>query len=237
MGFEDSKFGQRTYEYDPENQLLAVNSEQAYSENFAYDGAGNRIRWNQETATFNALNQLIQQGTTRCQYDARGHLIEIRLSDNTWHYTFNQQNLLVRAKSARGTVVTFGYDAFGRRIWKRCGDKEVRYVWMGETLLGEVTYQAGVPSRRQDYLYKPGTYTPLATQVIEGQVYCYHTDHLGTPRRLTDGQGKMVWAADYSGFGQAFVKVKEVVNCLRFPGQYWDEETGLHYNRFRYYLP
>ena len=150
IGFEDSKFGQRTYEYDPENQLLAVKSEQASSENFAYDGAGNRIRWNQETATFNALNQLIQQGTTHCQYDTRGNLIEIRLPNKRWHYTFNQQNLLVRAKSAHGTVVTFGYDAFGRRIWKRCGGKEVRYVWMGETLLGEVTYQTGVPSRRQD---------------------------------------------------------------------------------------
>ena len=144
--------------------------------------------------------------------------------------------MLIRAESARGVVVTFSYDAFGRRIWKRCGDKEVRYVWMGETLLEEVVFQAGVQVSRQDYLYKPGTYTPLATQINE-QVYCYHPDHLGTPRRLTNAQGKVVWAADYSGFGQAFVKVKEVVNCLRLPGQYWDEETGLHYNRFRYYLP
>jgi len=66
-------------------------------------------------------------------------------------------------------------------------------------------------------------------------VYHYHCDPLGTPRRLTDNSGQVVWEADYTAFGQARLCVEEISNPLRFPGQYCDAETGLHYNRFRYY--
>jgi RHS repeat-associated protein len=54
---------------------------------------------------------------------------------------------------------------------------------------------------------------------------------------MTDHQGEVVWQADYKPFGQAVASVEAVTNNLRFPGQYYDEETGLHYNYFRYYNP
>ena len=235
--FEDSEFGSRQYEYDAENQLLAVKSDHPQRvETYTYDGVGNRTRFNGEPVICNSLNQVIQQSYIHCDYDVRDNLTMISLPGKQWWYTFNKQNQLIRAKSGTGVVVTFGYDAFGRRIWKRSGTQEVRYIWMGETLLSQVTYQDGTQIHCQDYLYKPNTYTPLATR-INGEIYSYHTDHLGTPRRLTNAQGKIVWASDYSAFGYAFITVNEVSNHLRFPGQYFDTETGLHYNRFRYYLP
>ena len=63
----------------------------------------------------------------------------------------------------------------------------------------------------------------------------YHTDHLGTPLRLTDATGAVVLAADYQPFGKAELLVNTVENNLRFPGQYFDSETGLQYNLNRYY--
>ena len=69
----------------------------------------------------------------------------------------------------------------------------------------------------------------------DGEVYRYH---LGTPRELTSQQGKLVWKARYKTYGNVAEKdVEEVENNLRFQGQYFDEETGLHYNRHRYYDP
>lgn len=47
----------------------------------------------------------------------------------------------------------------------------------------------------------------------------------------------VVWSADYRPFGQADVTVNTVTNNFRFPGQYYDQEIGLHYNVFRYYEP
>jgi RHS repeat-associated protein len=69
-------------------------------------------------------------------------------------------------------------------------------------------------------------------------MYYYLNNYLGTPVMMTDDQGVIVWEADYKPFGEALINPNsEVVNNFRFPGQYYDEETGLHYNYFRYYDP
>ncbi len=65
----------------------------------------------------------------------------------------------------------------------------------------------------------------------------YHNDHLGTPQKLTAQKGMVVWSATYSAFGQATIDTELVTNNLRFPSQYFDEETELHYNWQRYYNP
>jgi RHS repeat-associated protein len=64
-----------------------------------------------------------------------------------------------------------------------------------------------------------------------------HNDHLGTPQKMTDASGTVVWAADYKPFGEATITVSTITNNLRFPGQYFDAETGLHYNYYRDYNP
>ncbi|MCW9058759.1 MAG: DUF6531 domain-containing protein [Gammaproteobacteria bacterium] len=77
----------------------------------------------------------------------------------------------------------------------------------------------------------------------ETRLYYVHNDHMGTPKALTDAAGNRVWHAVHDPFGMATVDedpdgdgVKVVFN-LRFPGQHYDKETGLHYNYFRYYEP
>ncbi len=77
----------------------------------------------------------------------------------------------------------------------------------------------------------------LAMIDANGSVYYYHNDHLGTPQRITDKKGIVVWATDYLPFGQTNIMIKTVENNLRFPGQYYDVETGLNYNYHRYYDP
>ncbi len=62
-----------------------------------------------------------------------------------------------------------------------------------------------------------------------------HPDHLGTPQKMTDSSGTVVWAADYKPFGEATITVSTITNNLRFPGQYYDVETGLHQNWNRDY--
>ena len=81
------------------------------------------------------------------------------------------------------------------------------------------------------------------------QLYHYHNDHLGTPNELTDQQGEVVWYADYQAWGNTatvewkeqridnIVVSQEHLQPIRFQGQSFDTETGLHYNRFRYFDP
>jgi RHS repeat-associated protein len=81
--------------------------------------------------------------------------------------------------------------------------------------------------------------TPFSTE----QVAFYQCDQIGTPQELTDAQGAVAWAAQYKAWGEAKELITEVArkagfrNPIRFQGQYLDEETGLHYNRHRYYEP
>ena len=75
-------------------------------------------------------------------------------------------------------------------------------------------------------------------QVSLDKLYFYLNDHLGAPRIVVDDAGAVVWQADYEPFGKAAVGVgSSVTNQFRFAGQYYDEETGLHYNYHRYYDP
>ena len=81
----------------------------------------------------------------------------------------------------------------------------------------------------------------IITQIPGDEVYYYHNDHLGTPPKMTNSIGTIIWEADYLPFGKAMVDEDpdgdevDVTNNIRFPGQYYDKETELHYNRFRYY--
>jgi RHS repeat-associated protein len=75
------------------------------------------------------------------------------------------------------------------------------------------------------------------------EIAFYQCDHLGTPQELTDYEGKVAWSAQYKAWGQAKEAISKAArrsgmrNLIRFQGQYLDDETGLHYNRHRYYDP
>ncbi|HGH3690913.1 TPA: RHS repeat domain-containing protein, partial [Acinetobacter baumannii] len=79
------------------------------------------------------------------------------------------------------------------------------------------------------------------------QIFIIHLrDHLGTPQEMTDHTGAIIWKAEYKAWGECkaekaklnFFENSEIIsNNIRFQGQYFDEETGLHYNRYRYYSP
>lgn len=238
----DSEFGLRRFSYDAEGQLLSARrADDTEEETFAYDAAGNRTGFSGQVAAFDALNQVRSHGGTPCAYDARGNAATLAARGGLWTLTWNQRNLLVVAEGPAGQRLTFGYDAFGRRIWKRqearpgAPETSSRYIWAGEHLITQVTQMDSV-ERRQDFLYLPGTFSPVATR-IDGRVYTYHCDHRGAPTRLTDEQGDVVWSATYAAFGEAEIHRHDVDNSLRLPGQWEDSETGLHYNRFRYYSP
>ena len=65
------------------------------------------------------------------------------------------------------------------------------------------------------------------------KIYYYHNDHLGTPHLMTNQAGTVVWSADSLPFGKTIITQNAVDNDFRFPGQYFDAETSLHYNYHR----
>ena len=89
----------------------------------------------------------------------------------------------------------------------------------------------------KEYLYM-GRIRMAMADPQTGAIYYYMNDRLGTPQIMTDADGEIVWMAAYKPFGEAQVHPNStIVNNLRLPGQYYDQETGLHYNYHRYYDP
>lgn len=87
------------------------------------------------------------------------------------------------------------------------------------------------------WIFDLHTYKPLGAS-LQGRLYPVITDHLGTPREMLDPDGKIVWSAIYGPWGDVQSETGGDFKCpVRFPGQWFDEESGLHYNRWRYYDP
>ena len=193
--------------------------------------------------TANNLNQYTGVGTATYTYDKNGNLT----SDGTITYRWDAENRLTGAAvpgaaGAAATTASYSYDAHHRRVKKTVGTTTTYFLWSGDTLLAE--YDAsGVLQRR--YLYAAGI-APVQVHDIAGAttaIYDVHTDYLETPRLLTNSTGATVWTSRHEAFGKAYTATDpdgdstHVAFPIRFPGQYEDIETGLHYNRHRYYDP
>jgi len=96
----------------------------------------------------------------------------------------------------------------------------------------------GETTETTTWLFEPGRLAPLGKIAPDGKKYSVITDYLGTPMEMFDQAGKLAWQAQLDTFGVAEVSAGRNEDCpWRWPGQYEDPDTGLYYNRFRYYAP
>ncbi|BDR54517.1 hypothetical protein KIMH_06280 [Bombiscardovia apis] len=106
-------------------------------------------------------------------------------------------------------------------------------------------YADGTPAYNESiqWLYKPNELEPFA-RYEKGQLHYVVCDQIGTPRELFDERGNLKWLSRHdiwgktNSYGYKAANDDTVLDChLRYLGQYSDDESGLHYNRFRYYDP
>ncbi|WP_284284853.1 RHS repeat domain-containing protein, partial [Marinibactrum halimedae] len=250
---DDSQRGTKQYFYDALDRLTQVNGPQP--EHFIHDpahnilAAGHSEQDAQQQASNTQVkgNRLTFRGDTHYWYDQHGNrTASMRGKEQKLQtrYYYNSRHQLTKVEKGKNgqkeSEVTFQYDPLGRRIGKTTADKHVEFLWDGDVLLRETNHpnQPGKMLHERLYFFEPGTFKPVALS-DEGKVYHYHTDHLGTPDTLTDKKGNIAWSVSYQTYGNLAIKHEgeQFHQPIRFQGQYHDEETNLHYNRFRYYDP
>ncbi|VEH87137.1 Cell wall-associated polypeptide CWBP200 [Neisseria animaloris] len=200
-------------------------------------------------------NRLEAYNGTEYTYDALGNMIYRQLpNDESQLFQYDSENQLIRAeiKKPKGNteIWEYAYDPFGRRLskerkdklaWTSTAPKRTHFVWDGTRLLQEYSYKGSYT-----YIYTDqDSYEPLAQifdNAKDGKQYLsyFHTDQIGIPREMTDQFGNLLWYGEYTAWGR--LKTDERVyqhahQPFRLQNQYCDEETGLHYNLFRYYEP
>ncbi|MBA2928000.1 RHS repeat-associated core domain-containing protein [Pseudomonas sivasensis] len=236
--------------YDATHRIIASqDSLGGQRETFAYDAAANLLDGPATGAGLVVNNQLLTYQDKRYRYDGFGRLIEKRsASRGAQHFSYDAEHRLVEVvnqSSAGQTIVRMTYDPVGRRVAKCEYDSngyvlgETRFTWGGLQLLLENRNQ-----QTSLYLYEGSGYQPLAR--VDGvgtlsKVRYYHNDLNGLPELLTESNGHALWQASYRVWGNTVEEIREPYYIeeqnLRFQGQYFDRETGLNYNTFRFYDP
>jgi RHS repeat-associated protein len=214
------------YAYDALDRLKQEDrtTQATVTTNWTYDANGNRKTQNLGSYAYLASSNRLQSAPGGAiTLDAAGNT----LSDGSRSYTYNHAGHL-------STVAGAGYSYNSQRLRSRkiLGSQATVYHYdLAGNLIAETDADGNLI---RDYVWTDAM--PIA-QVEAGETLTYlHTDHLNTPRLGTDAQGQVVWRWDGTAFGESVPTGSRTVN-LRFPGQYYDVESGLHYNWHRYYDP
>ena len=206
---------------------------------------------------------ITRAGNVRYRHDRQGRVIQrqvVRISrkPDTWHYYWDADSRLAAVRTPDHTTWRYRYDPFGRRIAKQRltpdGDvaEQTDFTWDGAVLAEQATTTAQ-PGQHQviTWDYRPGSFTPLTQaehtspgelseapqEQIDQRFYSIIADLIGTPAELAAPDGTLAGSQRHTLWGTTVWDPGGAQTPLRFPGQYADQETGLHYNQHRYYDP
>ncbi|XYH96524.1 DUF6531 domain-containing protein [Sorangium sp. So ce1128] len=233
----DREKGTTCFTHDARSALIGARWTDGSVQHRAVDATGNLFKTaDRVDRRYGPGGRLEEADGVMYTHDADGLLTEKVLPDGRrWKYRWNGRCELVEVTRPDGKTVTCAYDALGRRIRKVFDGKATAYAWDGDVVVHEIAEEA--PLATWEFL--PGSFALLAKvegDPVHGRRYGAVTDHLGTPQVLFDDHGEIAWKAQLDLYGVAQADVTRT-NCpWRWPGQY-EDETGLYYNRFRYYDP
>ena len=226
----------QTYTYDPLDRLLTVSGTQPLS--YSYDAVGNRsiaLRGQTQTdyhydLSSQKLLSLTGTPTSSVSHTPQGHVSQV--GNHTLNYAADQR--LTSVAQGNTSLGSYRYDAFGHRIGKTTALNSTYYGYdQQDQMISE-----SLGGSTQHTVYLDGQ--PLVR--IDGNnasspIVYFHNHHLGAPQTVSDQTQQSVWNAQLDPFGQVTTVNPNITQNLRFPGQYYDQETGWHYNYRRYYQP
>ncbi|MEU9476216.1 putative T7SS-secreted protein [Streptomyces sp. NPDC048191] len=267
IGIEDHLSGTRRFDLDATGRVTAVhatNWTESYAYDEA--GNQTQASWPSDHPGTEATGprtytgtRLTRAGNVRYEHDALGRITlrqKTRLSrkPDTWHYEWDAEDRLTSVITPDGTRWRYTYDPLSRRTAKlRMAEdgetvlEEVDFTWDGTTLCEQTTTSEGLHPVTLTWEHQglsPITQTERIVaadapqEEIDSRFFAIITDLVGTPSELVDEQGDVAWRARSTLWGAtAWARDSTAYTPLRFPGQYCDLETGLHYNYFRHFDP
>lgn len=237
----DRRVGKTEYRYDPAGRIVAAVLPQGYSERFTYDAADNLTAHVQNDVmrrlSYGPGNTLRERDGVVYEHDVLGQLVRKKESQGETTYSWDAQGMLAKVALPDGSVWTYRYDALGRRVEKQGPTERTEFVWDGDVVLHEVRQKEGTEQERVDWEFEQDGFAPIG-KVERGVRYFCINDVSGAPQELVTKEGHVGWAARFSTWRMLLSTSLSEVDCpVRFQGQWHDPETGLHYNRNRYYDP
>jgi RHS repeat-associated protein len=243
VAVSDTRHGTVGYEYDPAHRIAQETRPDGSKHRFTFDAAGNLLKQpGLADVRMGPGNRIDSANGDRFTYNDRGHVSAREGRTGTTHYEYDALDMLVRCE-INGEEWTASYDGLCRRTRKTWRGKTTTYYWDDFRLAADVAHDGPV----RVYVYEDQTalvpfmfveYASLHSDPTSGRRYFIFTNQIGAPVRVEDDEGRLTWGARLDPYGRVEVSTGSSLEMsLRFPGHVHDPETGLHYNRFRYYSP
>ncbi len=262
-----ANFGFNSTTYDSADRLTAWNRtdgnlDQAWNLSLVGNWATFTQNQLQQTRTHDAVHQLTAIDNDPIGYDANGNLTSKEVGGGTTHFYWDFDNRLNNCEPPDGQIITYAFDALGRRVSKTVPDGEggsVTTVFVGSIqaleysphamqVVAEYAADAAPASPERKFVYAEYIDEPvmmLATSSTTTTSYYYHQNSLYSVAALTDAAGTVVERYAYSAYGKpAFLdaaanpldpQASTIGNPYLFTGRRLDPETGLYYYRARMY--
>lgn len=239
---KETENGNYFYSYDALDRLISAENSVLPNEEYTYDLAGNRLSdaRTQGLWEYNENHQLTAYSDVVFYYDNNGNTIQKLINGKiAQEYDYNVENRLNQIKDGitEQLIATYYYNPFGKRLFKEVNGMKTYYLYNDEGLAAEYDLQG---NNLRNYGYKPNSswMTDPVFMEKEGVYQFYQNDYLGTPQKIIDNNGNVQWDVSYDSFGRlGTVNISLVENNIRLPGQYYDAESGLHYNIWRTFSP
>lgn len=239
----DNRKGTTKYRHDAAHRLVEEVPPDGPARPYELDGAGNlRRQPGLSDVIIGEGNRLNEANGEDFTYNDRNNLSQREGPAGFVRYEYNDLDLLVRCE-IKGEPWTARYDSFCRRVQKTWRGETTTYYWDGVRLAAEVYHDGSC----RLYFYVDDTalspflfidYERVDANPESGRRYYIFTNQVSAPVRVEDDNGQTMWSARIDPYGKTHVEPGSKISLhLRFPGHYFDPETGLHYNRFRYFSP
>ncbi|MCU0685926.1 MAG: YwqJ-related putative deaminase [Polyangiaceae bacterium] len=251
----DRAGGARVYAYDGRGRVAQKrDAKRGRSEDYALSPRGDVRQINGRPRSHLAGGRLASTGGASLTYDARGRLVQKTEGGAETTYDWNVLGLLTGVTLPDDTRLEFVSDGFARRLEKRSwrGQEVVRhrYLWDGDDLVEDTVERCALAARdaatftlteRRRYAYASHSPVPLAQAIDTAAgpgswTYFVHRDGAPIPRALVDAAGTVEEVFETEAYGRVTAG-NASAPLSRFPGHWYDPETGLHYNRWRYFDP
>lgn len=246
LEIRDSHRGDRKFEVDAAHRLVAELDSSGQRLSYPLDEAGNLLsKPDLPLVRIAPGNRLQHAGLESFEYDGRDRMCTRWSRTRQTRYEYDSMDQLVAARwDDEPEPWTATYDGLGRRISCGRGERRTVFWWDNDRLAAEtlpdLTFRiyiyadesAFVPIGFVDYA------SPDAAPE-SGRAFSVFSDQVGLPLAIEDAAGALVWRAERTDpYGQIEIATSATLAYhLRWPGHYFDADTGLHYNRFRYYDP
>lgn len=237
----DARRGEKRYDYDRNGQIERTVHGDGGVEGFAYNpdlnlaattgGTDRFLNWQTSKAGVVKIAHGPRGEVVTLDHDSCGRVIKRTISrkgfrPQTWRFEWNAQDQMVAAHCPDGSVWRYGYDPFGRRVWKETVGIRHDFLWDGDVVARETVTCQGVV-QEVDWFFEPGSFRPMA-RLESGRLGFVINDHLSTPKEVVSEGGALLWAVDHDTWGTLRKTGKQVVGSdVVEQGDYWIEDMVL----------